>query len=523
MNRRKNLFAVVSALVASTTFGHADLVFLQGTNRVYRQTPIDVPYRTGFLDVWLRDGAFTYDAGCPLNGSLAYYPPSNPIPPCPLGATGYLVGGDADSDGNRDDFTYWSVIDVVPAFYIEPVRPELCTISSAPPSLLPRNISGFTDWTNDMFFNIQTESVSEYYMTAYNYIQDYATRGEMDAHVVLGTYRWSFPRRGDPDGPRVIIPVENFPIPEGRQKKSNVWSGFRFLRLNGTGLIWNANGFVTMDPRVANTFEWEGNKQDNIYPASDNLFLSLSRLVAAPVGDPTRDVDATAQTYYPGFVAPGTPHVLLTNALVTKGVIPPGMIQIPGVVGTPPTGEGMLRVELSRTQSSGGVSYDTSTRAFELPITFVNTYAGWAAVRFPAGTAAAMRDPNADPDNDGYINSREWTANTNPMNAAAPWPPAAALAFVQGRSLRSTESATSGYWETKHQKTPGAWPPIEYDYEFSTDLKNWSVVTEDNPDWAVAETETDLQIRSRHEKLSGKGFLRVKMTQLPEPPPQVVE
>ena len=527
MNRRKNLFAVVSALVASTTLGHADLIFTQGTTRVYRQTPDAVPYRSGSLALRLRDGNYTYDAGCPMapggpQRGPVYYPPSNPLPPCPLGATGYIVSGDADMDGNRDDFTYWSVIDVVPAFYIAPAHPELCTIFSAPPSTLPRNISGFTDWSTDIYYNIQTEAVTEYNLTLYRYDRTYASRGEMDDEVVVGNYRWSFPRLGDPYGTKVVIPVENFPIPEGRIKRSNVWNGFRFLRLNGLGLVWNANGFVMMDPRVANTFEWEGNSSDNIYPTRDSLYLSLFRLVALPAGDPNRDIDAAAQTYYPGFVAPGTPRVLLANPLLKSGVIPPGMIQIVGPIGTPPSGEGMLRVQFQRALPTGGISYDTSLRTFELPIAFANTYAGWAAVRFPAGTSSVSRDPGADPDKDGAINSKEWQFNTDPMLATSK-PPAPVLAFVQGRSLRSTDTATSGYWETKHPKIPNAWPPIQYQYEFSTDLQNWSVVEADNPDWAVIETEEEIQIRSRHDTLSGKGFLRVKETTLPEPAPEVVE
>ena len=521
MNRRKNLFAVVSALVASTTLGHADLYMSFTTNRIYRQAPDAVNYREGSFRIRLFDGNWTYDAGCPLNGSAAYYPPSNPLPPCPLGATGYLVGGDADNDGNRDDFTYWSVIDVVPAFYIAPNRADLCSLYSAPPSELPRPIGAFTDMTDTMYFDIQTEAVTEYRLTDYFYERPYTTRGEMDAQVVTGTYRFSYPRLGDPET-KVVIPVEYYPIPEGRLKRNNVWQGHHFKKLNGQGLVWQG-GFVRMDPRLPNTFEWEGNSYDNIFPGTDQMFLSMSRLAAAPAGDPTRPIDATAQTYYPGFVAPGTSRVLLQNPLVTSAVIPPGMIPIVGPVGTPPTGEGMLRLALVRNMPSGGISYDTSLRTYELPITFVNTYEGWAAVRFPAGTAAALRAPTADPDKDGFINSREWTANTNPMNAAAPWPPAPALAFVQGRSLRSTDSAASGYWETKHQKTVNAWPPIQYQYEFSTDLQNWSVVGPDNPDWAVIETEEDIQIRSRHETLTGKGFLRLKETTLPEPAPEVVE
>ncbi len=519
VNRCKNLFAVVSALVASTTLGQAELIFTQGSIRTYRQAPDAVNFREGSMLVRLRDGNFVYMAGgCP-NRSLFYYPPSIP---CPIGATGYVVGGDADNDGNRDEFTYWSVMEVIPAFYIEPSRPELCTLFAAPPSKLPRNVLGFTNWSTDVYYNIQTEAVTEYNISFYRLDIPYTTRGQMDAEVVQGTYRWSFPKLRDPDGIKLIIPVENYAIPEGLLKKNNVSSGFRFLRLNGKGLVRNANGFVLMDPRLIATFEWEGNAANNIFPNGDQMFLSLARLAATPVGDPNRAVDLAAQTYYPGFVAPGTSRVLLANPLVTKATIPPGMITIPAPVGTPPSGEGLLRLAIERFMPSGGVSYDTSARTFELPIAFTNTYEGWAAVRFPAGTSAANRAPGADPDRDGKTNIQEWPGNFDPMNAASK-PPAPVLAFVQGRSLRSTDSATTGYWQTRHAKVPNAWPPIQYEYEFSPDLKNWTVVGADDPDWVLIDSETELQIRSRHEKLSGQGFLRVKTTQLPEPAPEVIE
>jgi hypothetical protein len=54
-------------------------------------------------------------------------------------------------------------------------------------------------------------------------------------------------------------------------------------------------------------------------------------------------------------------------------------------------------------------------------------------------------------------------------------------------------------------------------------MQNWSVVTADNPDWLVIDSETEIKIQSKHEMLSGKGFLRVKSTQAPEPPPASLE
>ncbi|MCF7731894.1 MAG: hypothetical protein K9N23_09405 [Akkermansiaceae bacterium] len=505
MNRRKNFFVVVSVLLAGSSVSQADIFLGFTTTRVYRQAIDGVPFREGVFGVLLWDGNWVVEP-CAGNGGAVYMGPSII---CPLGTTAFLVGGDADSDGVRDDFTYWSVSSVIPAAVIEPNLPGGCSLYSAPPSKLPRPIGAFIDMTDTLYYDIQTEAVTEYRLPEYVFGIDYATRNEMDQQIVTGRYEFAWPRLGAPED-RVMIPVQYYPIPEGRIKRSNVWQGFSFTKLNGRNLIWEG-GFVRMDPRVGNLFEWQGNNADTIFPSADTLYMDMSRLEPAPVGDPTRPI-IPGDTFYPGFVAPGTSRVLLANPLVHEGVIPPGMIPIAGAVGSPPDGEAMLRVALERVAPTSTVAYDLSSRTYELPITFANTYEGWAAVRFPIGTPSSVRAAGGDPDGDGFTNFQEWPANTDPMNPASK-PGGGMLAFVQGRVLRSTGTSGSGYWETKHPKVINAYPEISYDYEFSSDLKNWRIVGGDDPEWELVNSDTEIKIRSRAEKLSGQGFLRLKMTQ----------
>jgi hypothetical protein len=111
----------------------------------------------------------------------------------------------------------------------------------------------------------------------------------------------------------------------------------------------------------------------------------------------------------------------------------------------------------------------------------------------------------------------------NPMVPELSLPAPAILTFVQPRATRSTDSVGPGHWETKHSKTQGTYPSFTYVYEFSTDLQNWTVVDADNPDWEVIETDSEIKCQSKHETLSGKGFLRVKETEDPELPPSTLE
>jgi len=505
----------------------------------------------GDFGVLLRDGNVIINAGCGLNGSLTYFG-ANPIAGCPIGATVYVATGDINPAGpppppvfndfgaigpirvySPDDMTYWEVPTApTDAVAIAPSYPQYCQLYAAPPSKLPRPIGTFDDETLTVYGNIQSESVREYSLPRYRYALSYsslnypdetAAGNAMRAQIVPGEYDFLFPELQAPTV-SVKIPViyRNTPEGYGIISGTSIKQGFRFTKLNGAALVWSADGYVQMDPRLANTLEWEGNGIEIMFPTTDVAYFSVLDLGTPLPGAPDRAPAVPETTLFPGFTAPAISRVLLPTPIDTSYTIPPRVVVL-AAHGTPGR-EGVAEVTIERATPTSSVSTDYSQRRFQMPVRFVDTYAGWAAVSFPAGTPASAKLPTADPDHDGFTNQQEWLAGTNPMDATS-HPPAPHIAFVQGRAVRSTSTATPGHWETKMTKADVV-PPVTYEYEFSTDLQTWRTIGDNDPDWLLIndpDPAGEIKVQSRSEQLSGGGFLRVKMSQAPDPTPVTTE
>ena len=478
------------------------------TAELYRQNPSSSNFRKpGLFSVVLTDGSSAI-VGCALNQSEEWFGAA-PLLGCPKGATAYIVAGDIDNDGVRDDFTHWEITGVTPAVAVAASFPELCAVYSRPPCNFPLD-QGFIDNTTIVYFNTQTEAIKEYKLSSYGLAKDYITRDEMDAAIVSGSYIFHFPRLGNPNV-AVSIPVMHHPIPKGSKEQNHFRQGFRFTKLNGEPLRWTADGFVELDSRVLNAFEWEGNGTEIMIMTADTLYFAIMDLGTAGAGDPERDVPDETITLWPKFTGtPGTPRVIMANPTTSGFSVPPGW---PIAMGA----EGVAEVTIVRNAPTSTVAVDAVTQRFQMPLRYIDTYEGWAAVTFPIGTAAALRARGADPDADNFTNEAEWLGATNPMDPND-HPAAPKLSFVGGRATRSTSTATTGYWESKTAKLQHASPAVTYQYEYSTDLTHWSTIGNDDPNWLVIDTPEDIKLQSKKAQFEGAGVLRVKMTQAPLPP-----
>lgn len=178
--------ATVATLLTLAT-AQADVYMGLGVNkRYYQQNAFKLEFDTGELDLLVRDGLVIL-AFCTIDPQLFFFGPVLVPPICPLGATAFIAAGDVDRDGIRDDNQYWSVDSVIPAFIIEPSRPELAQLFSAPPSKLPRPLPNFRDDSVVTFYDIRGASVTQYDQSRYELIIRYGSVPQVETAATLGT------------------------------------------------------------------------------------------------------------------------------------------------------------------------------------------------------------------------------------------------------------------------------------------------------------------------------------------------
>ncbi|MGB1130799.1 MAG: hypothetical protein ACPG4K_12170, partial [Haloferula sp.] len=236
---RSVLYGAALAALSSTAT-QAEVLMQFSTGAAYLQTgPFTVDFAGGDLNVNTRDGnAIISDCFGFIQGYPFIIPPG---PGCPLGTTGYIAEGDINGDGIRDAGGFWSISEVIPAFVIEPFRPDKVALVAAPPSDLgPRPLGGFSDQGAVIFYNVLTDDVVQFDVSWYDLVRVYPAgpggRALMKDEVVLGQYVFTYPLLNAPDtAPPVAIPVTYAKMPEGVDPAGREFverEQFRYTNLN---------------------------------------------------------------------------------------------------------------------------------------------------------------------------------------------------------------------------------------------------------------------------------------------------
>jgi hypothetical protein len=393
----KNLSGPLFMALFISTAGPAlaQVTLENSTHKEYRQYKSGkVVYRGGNYDVNLTDGNGLYWAGCETS---FYYPPADILAlGCGIGSTGFVTFGNV-YEGQLDTTPYLSIFDVAPARVVEPRHPELCILHAAPKSKLPRPSKDFIDDSYGVYYNLHTNYIREYVITRYRQSRDYGKkkRVRFAEEIVPGSYHYKFPRLDEP-GLLATVASPIYAMPEGHLKKRKRWYGVNYTNTNS----WRG-GFMTLGIWKPNTITWEGIDFTNTFAAVDSLYFSFrymkdernprSKVVYSnPYGESPASI-------FPAFVTGEEPRILLKSVVEQKFTLPPIF---------PAGTKGVIELEIERAFQTGGVTYDNSTRRFQLPVMVLNRYSEYRDLRFPnGGKKTSLLD---DFDLDGYNNMTEW-------------------------------------------------------------------------------------------------------------------
>lgn len=395
---------LISALVASTVApATAQVAFELSSQKTYRQKGKSVNFTGGRFDAKLSDGNVVSVGGCDWQ---QYYPPGYFLGICSQGTTALLTSGSIAGGTRR--FPYLLVTGLQPAIGVEPRVPDYVKLTAAPASGLPRPQGGFKDSSASLFYNLHTAAVQEYVFTRYSSAMtfDKGEREKFDKYIVPGVYHYSFPRLGYPTIPAPIV-AQIYSMPEGLAEKNNKTAGFQFTSINQNK--WTKDGFMELSYIRPNTFNWRPFSPVNTFVSSDLLSFSI-RVMSNPnnpnsATDLLDDYTGAAQAIFPDYTNDGDPKVYLPNPFTSSFVTPP---VLPG--GT----KGIAEIQLQRNLQTGGVTYDFSTRKFQIPVTVVNRYSEFQDLSFfGAKSKSSILD---DADGDGYNNLNEWILDSSPTD-----------------------------------------------------------------------------------------------------------
>ena len=276
---------LVTALVVAPVLSSAQTLNFVNS-KSWRQTgPEALFYLGGRTDMFFQDGFWSL-APC------AFHPAQNIVGPnefCPLGTTGFIAQGDIDGDGVNDQGSFWSVAEIAPAATVEPFRPDLFRLISAPPSGFTRLLRS-TDGDVSAIFDVLDASVIVWYNTLQGIIDDneisiYAgLRGygvgadELERHyddVPWGPYKFGLPAlvpsASSAEPGQIIYGIDHVVTPDAWPGRGAVPQGWR----NSNFEDWGDNEELELDPRIFYDFKWSGLTPSNTLQ-TDILTYSLN-------------------------------------------------------------------------------------------------------------------------------------------------------------------------------------------------------------------------------------------------------
>lgn len=404
---------VAPMLVASVLPAAGQVAFELSSHKVYRQDSKSIKFNGGSFVSDLTDGNFIYVRGCSED---AYYSPGRQGI-CAEGSTALISEG--RFNGIDPTTPYLLVTSIQPATAIAPRQPARVQLKSAPASKLPRPAGGFSDDSLSVYYNLHSASVRQYVMTVYENERGYNKnqRGKFEKEIVPGVYHYVFPRLADPTRPAPLI-ATIYPMVEGYAKLNNKSSGFEFTQIGGKPLKFN-NGFARLGFRIPNTISWRQLSPSVVFGATDDLYFSLRELQSR---NKPKSAARRNQSIFPPYDNGRDPRVLLPSPYQTSYTLPPVF----------PSGtRGVIELEMERRFQTGSVTYDLSTRRFQMPFDLRDEYTEYRDLTF--GNRKNKIKLLDDADNDGYNNMVEWILGSSAANAAsipqAPVPASVESAF----------------------------------------------------------------------------------------------
>ena len=475
MNIATHTASILGAFTLSATLVHGQAATFMEDSKAFKQVgPNSSVYLGGSFNVTLIDGAYTI-LPCAYNGSLFYAAPDIF---CNAGTTALVDSGDLDGDGIRDNRAYFSVGQIFTAVQVEPFQSSLIELYSAPPSALPRPLGGF-NWRDNsvvLFFDLVTNAANlrGYEITRYLSSRPYLNT-ELKRHrneIVPGTYTFKFPSIGsDAENPSSFFVqighremVEAYPGPGGTSVTSEGISVGNDFRVTNDD-FWRGDK-MEIDPRIVFRLKWEGFNQST-FIGGDRVFFSIQdRANGDIVYPPYPPGNAT----FPQLIGSGT------LGIPTFFELGPAFFDV---------GEERTAEIIFSRSNPYGYSSDVSERTFTWDIDFIDTYDGFLLQNFPVGTPARMTAPDLDFDGDGYTNLEEYALQTDVLDPADVPNPAPALVGNAQQCVLSIP------------KRPFVGDSLSYQVQYSTDLINWTTITDSDPNWFIEFDNDDLyQVRS---------------------------